>query len=272
MTNTGGTPAGWYYAPGDPEGTQRYWDGAQWIGEPQPVQQQAAPAAAPDPAPPSTPDYDQTVQYQAPQQPSPPPPGDAQAPPAAATGGAPDYGAPPAQPGGQPPGYQQQPAPAYGAAPQGYQNFGAPGANVGTPAEWGTRAIAWLIDYGIVFGIYIVGFILALIAGAIADALGLLMVLVSYVVAIGFSIWNLVIKQGSSGQSIGKEKQNIKLVKDETGQPVGAGMAIVRYLVAGVISGVTCGIYGLLDYLWPLWDEEKKRLTDKILKMSVVAA
>ncbi len=37
MTNTGGTPAGWYHAPGDPEGTQRYWDGAQWIGDPQVV-------------------------------------------------------------------------------------------------------------------------------------------------------------------------------------------------------------------------------------------
>ncbi len=62
MTNTGGTPAGWYYAPGDPEGTQRYWDGAQWIGEPQAVPQQPAPAATPDPAP-AAPDYDQTVQY-----------------------------------------------------------------------------------------------------------------------------------------------------------------------------------------------------------------
>ncbi len=27
--------AGWYYADGDPPGTQRYWDGATWQGEPQ---------------------------------------------------------------------------------------------------------------------------------------------------------------------------------------------------------------------------------------------
>ncbi len=121
-------------------------------------------------------------------------------------------------------------------------------------------------------GIYLVGFILALVAGAIADALGLIMLLVTYVAAVGVSIWNLLIKQGSTGQSIGKEKQGIKLVKDETGQPVGGGMAFVRYLVAGLLSGVTCGIYGLLDYLWPLWDPEKKRLTDKIVKMSVVLA
>lgn len=34
--NYGATqPPGWYYAEGDPPGTQRYWDGAQWIGDPQ---------------------------------------------------------------------------------------------------------------------------------------------------------------------------------------------------------------------------------------------
>lgn len=30
-------PPGWYYAQGDPPGTQRYWDGSKWEGGPQPV-------------------------------------------------------------------------------------------------------------------------------------------------------------------------------------------------------------------------------------------
>ena len=30
-------PPGWYYAQGDPAGTQRYWDGAAWQGGPQAV-------------------------------------------------------------------------------------------------------------------------------------------------------------------------------------------------------------------------------------------
>lgn len=30
-------PPGWYYAQGDPPETQRYWDGTQWQGGPQPV-------------------------------------------------------------------------------------------------------------------------------------------------------------------------------------------------------------------------------------------
>jgi uncharacterized RDD family membrane protein YckC len=31
---SGGPPPGWYYAPGDPMGTQRWWDGTQWVGGP----------------------------------------------------------------------------------------------------------------------------------------------------------------------------------------------------------------------------------------------
>ncbi len=38
----GQTPAGWYHAEGDPPGTTRYWDGTQWVGEPQPSTPQAA--------------------------------------------------------------------------------------------------------------------------------------------------------------------------------------------------------------------------------------
>lgn len=33
----GGTTPGWYYAEGDPPGTQRYWNGASWDGEPVPA-------------------------------------------------------------------------------------------------------------------------------------------------------------------------------------------------------------------------------------------
>ncbi len=52
MADQGATPPGWYHAPGDPPDTQRYWDGAAWTGEPQPVAS-APPAGgfAPPPAP-----------------------------------------------------------------------------------------------------------------------------------------------------------------------------------------------------------------------------
>ncbi|MGB5759856.1 MAG: RDD family protein [Acidimicrobiales bacterium] len=39
-------PPGWYYAQGDPPGTQRYWDGSSWQGGPQPVPGAAASGVA----------------------------------------------------------------------------------------------------------------------------------------------------------------------------------------------------------------------------------
>lgn len=197
----GGTsqPAGWYYAQGDPPGTQRYWDGSQWVGGPQAAQ------GSPEPA--------------------------------------------------------------------GFGQFGAAGyGGSATPAEWVTRLLAYLIDAGIMFVGYIVVTIVANIIGAASSSLGTIVGLVGTLALLGFWVWNFVILQGGSGQTIGKQRMGIKLIADSTGQPVGAGMAFVRYLVGSLISAITCGIAGLLDVLWPLWDAEKKRLTDKILNFSVVTA
>lgn len=182
-------PPGWYYCQGDPPGTQRYWNGSAWQGDPQPVG--GAPAAA-------------------------------------------------------------------AAAPMG---------TPGVPAEWGQRAIAYLIDIAPMVAVYLVAIVLI----AIADVLAIVAILL-YLGVIAYAIWNFILTQGKTGQTIGKQKQGIKLVSDATGQPVGGGPAFLRYLVAGLISGITCGVYGLLDLLWPLWDADKKRLTDKIFKFSVVNA
>ncbi len=49
---SGQAGAGWYHAEGDPVGTLRYWDGAQWVGEPQyPPQPATQPVAPFQPAP-----------------------------------------------------------------------------------------------------------------------------------------------------------------------------------------------------------------------------
>jgi uncharacterized RDD family membrane protein YckC len=140
----------------------------------------------------------------------------------------------------------------------------------GPPAEWAKRAVAYLIDAAPLLVLYLGGFILAAIFGAIADALGFLVLLAVYVTAIAYGIINLIIAQGRSGQTFGKKQQGLRLVSQATNLPLGPGMVLVRYLVAGVLSSFTCGIYGLLDLLWPLWDADKARLTDKILKNKVV--
>ncbi|MDH3679649.1 MAG: protein kinase [Acidimicrobiia bacterium] len=49
LTGTGPTAAGWYYATGDPPGTQRFWNGAQWQGGPTPVDAAPGPYTAANP-------------------------------------------------------------------------------------------------------------------------------------------------------------------------------------------------------------------------------
>jgi uncharacterized RDD family membrane protein YckC len=137
-------------------------------------------------------------------------------------------------------------------------------------AEYGQRVIAYLIDVAIVIALYLVVLIVGLILGAITRPLGVVVWILGYVAVFAYSVWNWGYLQGTTGQSIGKRQQGIRLIKEETFLSVGFGMAVVRYLVASVISTITCGIYGVLDLLWPLWDARRQRLTDKILKMNVV--
>ena len=187
--------------------------------------------------------------------------------------------APPAPPAG---GFQASGVgapPSYGAPgapptwnPQGAGAYGASNLNVGTPAEWWPRALAYLLDCVIYFGVFLAGLILFVISVALSAGFGIVMLGVWIVTSIAFPIWQFVFRQGRTGQTIGKKKLNIKLVRDNTGQPVGAGMAFVRLFLAGLFGSFLFGIYTLLDYLWPLWDPEKKRLTDKMITMSVVTA
>ncbi len=53
---SGQAESGWYHAQGDPEGTLRYWDGGQWLGEPQYPPQPAVEHQAPFQPAPSGPD------------------------------------------------------------------------------------------------------------------------------------------------------------------------------------------------------------------------
>lgn len=113
-------------------------------------------------------------------------------------------------------------------------------ANLADPVK---RIIAGLIDGAVVFVLFIVVFIVALILGKISGVLGLLVAIVGYLGVIGFGIYNLVFTQGTTGQSIGKKMQSIKVVGEGTGQPLGVGGAFIRYLVHGFVDGICLAGY-----------------------------
>ncbi len=161
-------------------------------------------------------------------------------------------------PGGLPP----QGGRGFPAAPpqQGYAVSLAAG---GQRVEWGQRAAAWLIDLGVSIAIFVPFVVLAIV---VADFFLLLGYLLNFV----WGIYNSIYLQGTSGQTVGKKAQGIKLVSDVTGQPVGMGMTFVRGLL-GAFLWALCWLPGILDYLWPLWDSDKKRLADKMLTHSVIS-
>jgi uncharacterized RDD family membrane protein YckC len=183
------------------------------------------------------------------------------------------------QQGQQPPGYgyPPPPPPEYGDAPYGNAQYGnapygsAPygtGQPPGMPpyAGWGQRVGAWLID-NIVAAI---GISLAEAAyydwgnGARAAAWVVL------VVGVAWSLYNAY-QAGQTGQSTGKRTVGIRLARYADGQVVGPAFAFLR-LFMNVVFWVICFIPGLLNYLWPLWDQKSQTWSDKIASSVVVRA
>lgn len=131
------------------------------------------------------------------------------------------------------------------------------GGPASSTAEIGQRVVATLIDVvAIPIGIYVATIILAKIASPLA--------FLGFLANIGYSWFYLPYTVGTTGQSIGKKSQNIKTVSADTGQPLGFGMAWVRYFLNGVICG--------LGWLLPFVDSQKQTLGDKVAKGVTVPA
>lgn len=96
-------------------------------------------------------------------------------------------------------------------------------------------------------------------------AIGGILVALGVLLSIGIQIWNRIFKMGRTGQSVGKKVLGLKLINEQTGQPIGALQSFLRELLAGIINQV---IY--LSYLWMLWDDNKQTLADKVVHSTVI--
>jgi uncharacterized RDD family membrane protein YckC len=255
------------------------------------------------PAPPEPPAPAPTPEPQAP--PSPPEPPSPAGPPDVPAGPPQPYGQQQAygqQPGygqapyGQQPGYGQPPQNPYGGPavgdPWGAARSMQPGgrgyveAHFGPVAGFGDRVLALLVD-GLVnlaaFLPVLIG-IPFLVAGVpkqngyddygyetYGDAngplltVGVVIMVLGVLFAIGVNLWNRVFRMGRTGQSIGKRAIGLMLVDARTGQPIGAGMCFLREVVSGLVNQVF-----YLSYLWMLWDDDRQTVADKAVHSTVV--
>jgi len=71
-------------------------------------------------------------------------------------------------------------------------------------------------------------------------------------------IYNRCILAGRTGQSWGKRVVGIHLLGEQTGRPIGGGLAFGREL-AHVLDG-----FLYIGYLWPLWYAKRQTFADKV--------
>jgi len=130
-------------------------------------------------------------------------------------------------------------------------------------ASWLRRAAALLVDLVLLWPFDLaVGLLLANVDDP--DIGGLAGTAV-YFVAFCFLVWNLVIRQGRTGRTIGKQLLGIRLLAEDSGHPVGSWTALVREL-AHVLDLLPC----YLGFLWPVWDAKRQTFADKVIGTVVV--
>lgn len=170
--------------------------------------------------------------------------------------------APPVPPGPPPPTWQPPEAPPYGGA------HGARGTWSGQQlGGWWQRVGATVLDW------LIVGFPVLVVLVAVDFGLGLVLGLTATLTYYPL----LMMREGSAnGQTLGKQITGIRVVQI-SGEPFTYGAGVLRefavkYLLFGVVGGFFLAIPTLLDYLWPLWDDEHRALHDMLASTRVVEA
>jgi uncharacterized RDD family membrane protein YckC len=135
----------------------------------------------------------------------------------------------------------------------------APGAHMsqfGPLANWGPRALGFLVDIAIV----LLADIVFIILGAIVHPL----VFFTYLIGLGgfvFMAWQL----GETGQTPGMRLVGLKCIHNQTGQVLGFGMGVVRGL-ADIINSIICYV----GWFFPLWDTQRQTVADKIMSTYVI--
>jgi uncharacterized RDD family membrane protein YckC len=223
----------------------------------------SAPGAVPAPAPPPPP---------SPVPPGYPPPAGAPAP------GAPPLGAPthppPTHPpptgGAYPPPHQ---IPVHGPRPRGPNNEPMYGRY--ELASWGQRVAARLLDLLFGYTPIVVGI------GFAASGVSSLEVIGGILIALWFFYYlmyaPLFMARGGerNGQTPGKQIMGIRVIR-ESGESISVGFGMLREIVIrGLLFGVVGGFFffpPILDYLWPLWDDENRCLHDMVASTRVARA
>lgn len=196
------------------------------------------------------------------------------------------------------------PPPGQGYPGTGYQGptggdrlvyeYGAPPPGRLPRANYGSRALAFLVDSVVVLALPVAAIVtmqvgpsevqtcditedgnLALFEDGVTTGLCEVPTTGTFAVAgllgaFGVLVWFAYVAwEGRSSQTLGKRLLRIRTVDARTGEPIGAGRNVGRNLIRGLMTTL-CFLPFVLDHLWPLWDRDGQTLHDKATSAAVV--
>jgi uncharacterized RDD family membrane protein YckC len=147
-------------------------------------------------------------------------------------------------------------------------------------AGWGARFGAFLIDALVLLvpAVVLTLIVVAIAAGSDTGAIvtGILGFVAYLVVAFIYAPVLMSRDGQNNGQTWGKQMLGVRVVRDN-GERMGFGWAALREiavkgLAVGIASSIIPVIPWLLNYLWPLWDDQNRALHDMIVSTHVVRA
>lgn len=173
---------------------------------------------------------------------------------------------PPPDPGSPPPPGSYSP---YGNYQPGYQPWYRPGA--GQLAGWWRRVGATLVDD--LFVGFALTILLLLVGAAVPDsntASQTQNILVGVLVVLGLvgAAYYYVALVAVSGRTLGNRMVGTRVVDARTGQMPGWGKAAAHFFMR-LLMLVFAPAF-IVDILWPLWDERRQTLHDKVAGTLVV--
>jgi uncharacterized RDD family membrane protein YckC len=109
-------------------------------------------------------------------------------------------------------------------------------------------------------------------AGFVSIVVGLLLAVLA--VSIVALLYAPALMARTNGRTLGRMATGIRVVR-ANGEPIDFGFAMLRevavkWLLFGVAGSVTFGLANLIDYLWPLWDEENRALHDFVVNTRTI--
>jgi uncharacterized RDD family membrane protein YckC len=134
--------------------------------------------------------------------------------------------------------------------------YPAPGVASVSYANWGQRVGAYLIDV-----------LPVIILDTIGREISFGVYAVFALIGLAYTVYNRWYLGGTTGQSFGKKVLNLRLISEQSGQPIGPLMAFLRD-ICHILDTLAC----FVGWLFPLWDAKRQTFADKIVSTVVVPA